>query len=92
MPTVTKVRREASQDGTHRHLEGVCADNGTHYTRRQVVDGINAGQVWVTSAGGRSATIKPMTYCPATNCLATPYITTERDGTAVDNLDNLPEC
>jgi hypothetical protein len=92
MPTVTKVRTELSSDGSHRHIEGVCTSDGTHYTRSQVVDGINAGEVWVTSAEGQSATIETLTYCPASACLATPYITTRRDSTAVDNLDNLPTC
>lgn len=31
--TVTKVRKEWSVDGGHRHIEGVCTDTGTHYTR-----------------------------------------------------------
>jgi hypothetical protein len=53
MATVTKVRRELSSDGTHRHLEGVCTADGTHYTRRQVVDGINRGEDWHTSGGGQ---------------------------------------
>jgi hypothetical protein len=27
---VTKVRKETSTDGTHKHIEGVCTNNGTH--------------------------------------------------------------
>jgi hypothetical protein len=76
MPTVTKVRREWSADRTHRHLEGVCATSGVHYTRKQVVDGINRGEDWHTSAGGKTAKIKPMHYCPSPTCFASPYITT----------------
>lgn len=92
MPTVTKVRRERSADGTHHHLEGVCTTSGTHYTRREVVDGINRGEDWHTSAGGKTAKIKPMTYCPAANCFATPYITTSPDRTTENNLEKLPDC
>ena len=92
MPTVTKVRKEWSQDGTHRHIEGVCTTAGSHYTRKEVVDGINRGEDWHTSAGGATAKIKPMRYCPAGTCLASPYITTAPDHTRQNNLDNLPEC
>ena len=90
--TVTKVRKELSSDGTHRHIEGVCTSNGTHYTRKQVVDSINAGNTWETSAGGYTATIKAIGFCPANGCLATPYIKTKPDSTKKDNLDNLDAC
>jgi hypothetical protein len=90
--TVTGVRKESSADGTHRHIEGVCTNAGTHYTRKQVVDSINAGNTWKTSAGGYSETIQTMTYCPKAGCMATPYIKTKPDSTKVDNLENLPAC
>jgi hypothetical protein len=35
--TVTRVRKERSSDGSHEHLEGVCADRNLHYTRAEVV-------------------------------------------------------
>jgi hypothetical protein len=92
MPTVTKVRKEVSADGTHRHIEGVCTTSGTHYTRKEVVDGITRGQDWHTSAGGKTAKIKKVTSCPAPACYATPYITTAPDHTTENNLENLPEC
>ncbi len=92
MTTVAKVRKEWSSDGTHRHIEGVCTTTGTHYTRKEVVDGINRGEDWHTSAGGTTAKIKPMRYCPAAACLASPYITTAPDHTTENNLENLPEC
>jgi hypothetical protein len=90
--TVTKVRKELSSDGKHRHLEGVCTDTGAHYTRQQVVDSIKAGNTWKTSAGGYTATITTMLYCPKPGCLTTPYIKTNPDSTGQDNLENLPEC
>lgn len=90
--TVTKVRKETSSDGSHKHIEGVCTSNGTHFTRQQVVDSINAGNVWKTSAGGYEATIKPIAYCPKSGCLAKPYIKTNPDGTTKDNLENLDIC
>lgn len=92
MATVTKVRKELSSDGTHRHIEGVCTATGTHYTRKQVVDGIDKGETWVTSDGKSTATIKKLSYCPAAACYATPYITTTPDHTTTNNLDNLPAC
>jgi hypothetical protein len=92
MPTVTKVRKELSADGSHQHIEGVCTTSATHYTRKEVVDGISQGQDWHTLADGETAKIKPMSYCPALACLATPYITTAPDHTTKNNLENLPEC
>ena len=89
--TVTKVRKEFPSDRSHRHIEGVITDGGVHYTRRQVVDSINAGNTWQTSAGGYSANIHTVTYCPRRNCYATPYIATNPDSTKQDNLENLPE-
>jgi hypothetical protein len=89
---VTKVRKELSSDGTHRHIEGVCTDAGVHYTRKQVVDSIKAGNTWKTKAGGYDATITTMSYCPKANCLASPYIRTNPDSTKQDNLENLPAC
>jgi hypothetical protein len=92
MPTVTKVRRELSSDRTHRHIEGVCTIANIHYTRKEVVNGIERGEDWHTSAGGKTAKIKPMKYCPAAACLASPYITTAPDHTIENNLETLPEC
>jgi hypothetical protein len=89
--TVTKVRKETSSDGQHRHLEGVITDGGTHYTRKEVVDSIGAGNTWKTSAEGYSATIHKVSYCPRAACLASPYIATNPDSTKKDNLENLPE-
>lgn len=89
---VTRVRKETSEDRTHEHIEGVCTDDGTHYTRRQVVDSINAGNTWKTSAGGYEAIIEPIMYCPRAGCPATPYIRTNPDSTKKDNLENLDRC
>lgn len=89
--TVTKVRKELSSDGTHRHIEGVITSAGIYYTRKEVVDSIDAGNVWKTSGGGTGATIEKMQYCPTGTCLAKPYIKTTPDATAKDNLENLPE-
>ena len=89
--TVVKVRKEDSSDGSHRHIEGVITTAGVHYTRREVVDSIDAGNTWQTSAGGYTATIQKMSYCPRGSCLASPYIKTKPDSTDLDNLENLPE-
>jgi hypothetical protein len=91
MPIVTQVRKEQGQGVTHEHIEGVCV-SGVHYTRAQVVASIRGGESWYTSAGGQTARIKPMDYCPSSGCYATPYITTEPDHTTTNNLENLPRC
>jgi hypothetical protein len=89
---VTKVRKEWSADGSHEHIEGVCTSTGVHYTRKEVVDSINDGNTWKTSADGYEATIEPIKYCPNPNCLASPYIKTKPDSTKKDNLENLDRC
>lgn len=89
--TVTKVRKEYSTDRSHRHIEGVITTTGSHYTRHQVVDSIDAGNTWQSSGGGLTATIRKLSYCPRSNCYATPYIATKPDSTKQDNLENLPE-
>lgn len=89
--TVTKVRKERSSDGSHQHIEGVITTAGVHFTRREVVASIDAGSTWQTSAGGYTAIIRKLTYCPRAKCYATPYISTNPDSTKQDNLENLPE-
>jgi hypothetical protein len=89
---VTHVRKEVSSDGSHRHIIGVCTDSGRYYTRREVVDGIETGKEWVTSAGGKTAQIRRISFCPARTCFASPYITTLPDQTGRNDLENLPEC
>jgi hypothetical protein len=90
--TVTKVRKELSDDGTHEHIEGVCITDGTHYSRAEVVKSIKAGNTWKTSADGYQATIEPISHCPRVACYATPYIRTNPDSTKKDNLENLDRC
>jgi hypothetical protein len=88
---VTKVRKELSADGTHRHIKGVCTEDGTYYSRKEVVDSINDGNTWKTKADGYEATITALTSCFRTNCSATPYIKTNPDSQKKDNLENLDE-
>jgi hypothetical protein len=92
VPTVTRVRKEqAHTPRPHDHIVGVGTADGGYYTRGQVVDGINRGELWVTSAGGTTAPIREVAYCTvAPGCPATPYITTAPDHTEVNNLDHLP--
>lgn len=89
--TVVKVRKEQAANGNHRHIEGVITSAGLHYSRKEVVDSIDAGNTWTTSYDGYSATIEKMHYCPNATCLASPYIKTKPDSTGKDNLENLPE-
>ena len=89
---VTRVRKEWSADHSHHHIEGVCTADGEHYNRREVVGSIAAGDHWITRAGGCTATITTLSLCPRLGCLAAPYIKTKPTSTALDNLENLPEC
>ena len=69
MPTfvVTRVRKETSADGTHKHIEGVCTNTGSQYTRLEVVSSIDARNVAKTSADGYEALIEKMRYWPRAN-------------------------
>jgi Protein of unknown function (DUF3892) len=90
--TVKRVRKERSADGSHQHIAGVCTTDNRHYTRLAVVDSINAGNTWETSAGGFTATILTIRYCPRSGCLASPYLKTNPNSNELDNLENLPKC
>jgi hypothetical protein len=92
MPTVTGVRRETSDDGTHQHIAGVCTADGSYFTRRDVIAQIRAGQTWRTFAGGRYGTIRMIDRCPVGSCRVSPYITTAPGDSSKDHLDDLPDC
>jgi hypothetical protein len=62
--TVTRARKETAPDGTHQHIAGVCSDQGSYYSRGQVVISIHNGDNWITSAGGRTARIHVIARCP----------------------------
>jgi hypothetical protein len=89
--TVTRVRKERSEDCSHRHLEGVVTKTGRHYTRREVVDSIRAGDIWTALVAGHATTIHALAYCPRGTCLAAPYLATCSGGAELENLENLPE-
>lgn len=89
---VTQVRKELSNDRSHKHIEGVCTKAGVHYTRKEVVDSINEGNRWKTQADGYEAVIEAISRCPKANCSAAPYIRTNPDSTKKDNLENLDLC
>ena len=91
MPTVTHVRMERSSDGRHEHIGHVTTAGNKTYSRADVAAGLDRGETWVTrAASGNSAKIEKIHYCPAPACVVAPYIRTNRDRSADDNLDNLP--
>lgn len=92
VPTVTRVRKQLSADGTHWHIEGVCTEDGTHYSRADVAARIDGGESWSSSAGGAETRIRTIVSCPMPPCSASPYLTTAPEHTAANNLENLPRC
>ena len=92
MPTVTHVRKEPSKSGSHEHIVGVRSAAGGYFTREQVLRSLQAREEWHTSAGGQTAKIRRIEYCPHPGCSLSPYITTEPDHTPANNLENLPSC
>jgi hypothetical protein len=89
---VTKVRKHQAPDSSHAHLVGVVTATGSFYTNQQVVDSIDAGSEWFTLvAGYPNARIRRMNFCPASStCFHKPYLTTDADRVARNNLENLP--
>jgi len=92
VPLVTRVRKELSADGTHWHIEGVCTEDGGHYSRKEVADRIDSGEAWSSSDGDSSVRIRTIVSCPMPPCSASPYLTTSPDHSASNNLENLPRC
>lgn len=91
--TVTKVRKESStQGGRHEHIDAVCTTASLQYSRAEVADSIRDGHSWRTFADGRFAEIRPVSNCRWTGCAATPYLATDADEKAKNNLENLPRC
>ena len=92
MPTVTHVRKEPSQDGSHLHIAGVRTAEGFSHSRADVIRGLDAGELWRTWGGGSFATIRKIGGCPHSDCAVAPYITTDPDHTVHNDLANLPAC
>lgn len=89
---VTQVHKEFAPDRRHRHIIGVCTDDGVYYRRLDVVDSIRAGNAWRTRTSGHEAKIEVVSFCPHRLCMASPYIQTHADATGQDYLDQLDEC
>lgn len=92
MPTVTRVRKELSADGTHWHITGVCTEDGQHHSRADVAAAIDAGEAWFSSDGESSVRIRTIVSCPMPPCSASPYLTTSPEHSASNNLENLERC
>jgi hypothetical protein len=89
---VIGVRKELSDDATHRHISGVCTAGPINYTRQEVIDSIREGDRWRTLADGSSAEIHIVDACPHEGCSLSPYIATNPDSTQHHNLENLAPC
>lgn len=92
MPVVTRVRKVQAPDGKHEHIGGVCTADGTYFSRQQVAAAIDAGEAWWSEGAGTRARIRKAPYCPYSECLTFPYLTTAPDHTTANNLENLPGC
>jgi Protein of unknown function (DUF3892) len=89
---VIGVRKALSDDATHRHISDVCTAGPIHYTRQEVIDSIREGDSWKTLGDGHSAEIRIVDGCPHDGCTLSPYIATNPDSTAMDDLENLAPC
>jgi len=91
---VRKVRKESvrtKNGSTHEHIVGVVTTSNSYYTNKEVVDSIAASSDWFTDVEGEpKATIRPLRFCPAADCLHQPYLTTDADRSRRNNLENLP--
>jgi Protein of unknown function (DUF3892) len=91
---VKKVRKESvrtNSGGIHEHIVGVLTAANTYYSNKDVVDSIGASNDWFTDVEGEpKAKIRPLSYCPVSDCYHKPYITTDADSSRRNNLENLP--
>jgi Protein of unknown function (DUF3892) len=89
---VIGVRKTLSDARTHRHISEVCTAGPIRYTRQEVIDSIREGDTWRTLADGHTAEIHIADAYPYVGCALSPYIATNPDGAAMDNLENLGPC
>lgn len=72
---------------------GVCTADGTYHLRNEVAVAIEGGEEWWTDGGdGLRARIRKAPYCPYSDCLTFPYLTTAPDHSRANDLENLPRC
>jgi hypothetical protein len=89
---VIGVRKALSADATHRHISELCTAGPIHYTLQEVIDSIRDGDTWRTLDDGYRADVRIVDSCLEDGCGLSPYIATDRDGTANDDLENLGSC
>jgi len=88
---VTRVRKQLDTSGSHHHIIGVVTSAGVFYTNREVTDSIDGGNEWYTRVDGEpKARVRKLSFCPATACYHSPYLTTSPDHSKRNNLENLP--
>lgn len=89
---ITRIHRELAPDHRHRHIAGVCTEDGHYYRRRDVVDSIHAGHTWKVRVAESEARIRVVSFCPHRHCLASPYIQAEPASGESDHLEHADEC
>lgn len=89
---VTRVRKEAPPlNASHEHIVGVLTDDGSYFTNQQVVDSIQAGDVWLASVAGESeAKILAEPFCPKGWCMHQPYLVSVITDTLATDLERMP--
>lgn len=86
---VIKVRKKICGKRDSRHIVGVVTDDNQFHPNARVVQSIKAQNKWMTWVHGvPPATVKELDRCP--HCTHGPYLTTDADRTAKNNLENLP--
>jgi len=90
--SVTGVRKVLSNDFSHRHIVGVCTDDGAYVSVATVAASIHAGHTWRIKSGGHEETIRVVDECPTPLCTTAPYIETNPRSVGRDNLENLDLC
>ena len=82
---ITEVH--TAQEGGHQHIESVKTTSGAEWIVGAVVGTITTNDWKTKSSNGVEAKVYAVN-CP--HCGHSPYITTDRDGTTVNNLLSLP--
>jgi hypothetical protein len=87
---VVGVTKAPSTDGTHEHVSDLCTQGAIHYTRRGVIESIEAGDRWRILTHGMDRGIRVIESRPHPGCTLGPYIQSNTHGMGTDNLENLP--
>jgi hypothetical protein len=86
------VRRRRSTDRSHRHVFEVVTDSGDRFRLLKVIDSLYRGEPWVVRIGEFEAPVTVVPFCPARECLQSPYVRTVGKWAKWASVELLDDC